>query len=133
MKYNAHEIIDGCNDYLTLTQASIIVARDHIDGNLYRARLIGWDYDPKSRIFKGTVRFLDSGRSQKVQMSDLFTFKRDIDVEQSQMPSRCFECRLAEIQPSTANISGGHTWDRRVIDMFKQSVLNRRVKAEVIL
>lgn len=97
---------------------------------MYRARLIGWDYSPRSRIFKGTVRFLDSGRSQKVQMCDLFLFKADI--EQSQMPPRCFECRLAEIQPSTANISGGHAWDRRVIERFQQTVLNRRVKAEVI-
>lgn len=63
-------------------------------------------------------------------MCDLFLFKADI--EQSQMPPRCFECRLAEIQPSTANISGGHAWDRRVIERFQQTVLNRRVKAEVI-
>lgn len=129
---NSHvnEIYFPCSDYLTLTRASIIVALDHSDGKMYRARLIGWDYNPRTRIFKGTVRFLDSGRSQKVQMCDLFLFKADI--EQSQMPPRCFECRLAEIQPSTANISGGHAWDRRVIERFQQTVLNRRVKAEVI-
>lgn len=102
MNRGAEDIIYHCDDYMAITQASIIVARDHNDDKLYRARLIGWDYDINSKMFRGSVRFMDSGRSQKVTMSDLFLFQQDI--EQSKMPERCFECRLAEIQPSTANV-----------------------------
>lgn len=125
------DIFYHCDDYMAITQASIIVARDHSDNKLYRAQLIGWDYDVKSKMFRGSVRFMDSGRSQKITMSDLFLFQQDI--EQAKMPARCFECRLAEIQPSTANVSGGHMWDRQVIDKFSEFVLNRRVIAEVIV
>lgn len=122
--------MEQCDDYLKLTRDTIIVAHDHSDGKFYRARLTGWDHDTYANIFKGSVRFLDSGHSQKVQMSDLYIFKKDI--EQANMPPRCFECRLAEIQPSTANISGGYTWSKRAIEKFQELVHGRHVKAEVI-
>lgn len=122
-------IIEPCVDYLQLNQTMILVARDQTDQKLYRARLIAWDYDQYSKIFKGTVCFIDTGRTQKCQLEDLFMFTQEI--RQSKLPPRCFQCRLAEIQPSTANISGGHMWDRDGVERFKSLVNNIKVKAEV--
>lgn len=114
-------------DYLSITREEIIVARDHIDNQLYRARMIAHDnfttYDPH------TVSFIDYGRTQRCQVKDLYIFKCRNDL--STTPPRCFECRLAEVQPSNANLSGGNMWDSDAIDYFRSSVKDCEVKAEV--
>lgn len=123
------KIIEPCTDYTALIQAQIIVARDENTQKLHRARLISWDYNDSIRNFKGTVCFIDSGRKQECHMNDLYIFTGQ--TEQITMPPRCFQCKLAEIQPSMANISGGNMWDRKAIETFNSFVLDRELKATV--
>lgn len=118
-----------CDDPVDLNRSMIVVARDHSNDShpYHRARLINFNTD--AMIFKGTVCFIDTGRTQKCELADLFVFNKD--VLQAKMPPRSFSCRLAEVQPSTSNISGGYMWDREAIDLFNQLTQNRCVKAEV--
>ncbi|XP_031619138.1 probable ATP-dependent RNA helicase spindle-E [Contarinia nasturtii] len=123
-------IIQSCTDYTPLIEAKIIVARDHKDKKLYRARLISWDYNAFTKTFKCTVCFIDFGRTQKCQMTDLYVFIKT-QTEQDTFPARCFQCKLAEIQPSMANISGGNMWDRATVDLFNSFVTEREVTAKI--
>lgn len=130
---NQHDtsIIEPCTDYTVITQikSTNIVARDHTDRKLYRARLISWDYDNIEGIFNGTVCFIDTGRKQKCRLNDLYVFTQQI--EQAKIPPRCFQCKLAEIQPSMYNLSGGNMWDRGAFELFNSFIFDREVKAEV--
>lgn len=117
------------SDDLPLNRSTIYAARCYDDDKLYRARVISYDFNT---IFKGTVCFIDTGLTQKCEMADIFVFtKRGEIEEQATMPPRCFPCRLAEIQPSTSNISGGYLWDREAIDLFNKFTAGCVVKAEV--
>lgn len=107
----------------------IIVARNHKDNYFYRARLTDFEYDENLNGLKGTVCFIDTGRTQKCQLSDIFQFVQS--VEQSHLPPRCFQCRLAQIQPITTNISCGYMWDRVAIDLFNELTAKNDVIAEV--
>lgn len=126
---NGHDILKSCTDYTVLNRTMIIVVRDHIDNKLYRARLTEFDCDGVSLSFKGTACFIDTGRTQKCGLKDIYLFTRA--VEQSKMPPRCFPCRLAEVQPSTSNISGGFMWDREAIELFNKFALHSTVTAQV--
>lgn len=127
---NTNGIIELCVDYEVVTHEDIIVARDRNDNKLYRARLVTWDYDQFTNEYKtATICFIDYGHTQKCDTVDLFVFTRA--NEMATMPPRCFQCRLAEIQPSTANISGGNMWDHDAINLFKRFVFDCDVKAEV--
>lgn len=118
-------MIEGCTDLITIPRDKIFVARDG-DGTLYRARLVALDEDMKS----ATVSLIDIGRTLKCLPSHVYMFKQDNEL--SSLPPRCFQCRLAEIQPSTANISGGYMWDSDAIELFKFFADDCEVKAEVI-
>lgn len=126
---NEQNICKPCDDYTDLNRTMIIAVLDHIDGRLYRARLTDFDCD-SSMSFKGTACFIDSGRSQKCTLKDIYLFT-DSSIEQSQMPPRCFPCRLAEITPSMSNISGGFMWDREAIDLFNEFSRDGYVTAQV--
>lgn len=129
---SSNKIIESCHDFLGLTHNQIIVARDYNDNKLYRARFIAWDneYDEFTHDFKyATVCFIDYGYTQKCDVADLYVFTGN--NEMATMPPRCFQCRLAEIQPSTVNLSGGNMWDHRAIQQFKLFLLECEVKAEV--
>lgn len=119
------------DDDLPLNRTTIYVARDYSDNKFYRARLISYNFSSQM-TFKGTVCFIDTGHTQKCELKDIYVFtKRGETLEVALMPPRCFPCRLAEIQPSTSNISGGYLWDRGGIDLFKQYTSRNEVKAEV--
>lgn len=128
-KYN-QEIFAPCTENdLPLNRSTIYVARCYDDGKFYRARVISYD---SNVTFKAAVCFIDTGRTQKCEMADIFVFtKLGETEEQATMPPRCFPCRLAEIQPSTSNISGGYLWDREAIDLFNTYAVGCEVKAEV--
>lgn len=120
------------DDDLPLNRSTIYVARNHCDQKFYRARLIGYDFNSQTMTFKGTVCFIDTGLTQKCELADIYLFtKRGELLEQATMPPRCFPCRLAEIQPSTSNISGGYLWDRAAIELFNGYTQQKEVKAEV--
>lgn len=124
-------MIESCNEFLSIKHDQIIVARDHNDNKFHRARLVATDYNEFTNEFKdATVCFIDYGHTQKCTKNDLYVFTRD--NEMATLPPRCFQCRLAEIQPSTVNLSGGNMWDHCAIQQFKKIMLNCQVKAEVI-
>ncbi|XP_055295310.1 probable ATP-dependent RNA helicase spindle-E [Sitodiplosis mosellana] len=126
----SNQNIEACSDFFGITHDQIIVARDYDDNMLHRARFITWDYDAFTNEFKqATVCFIDYGHTQKCDTKDLYVFTRA--TEMATMPPRCFQCRLAEIQPSTINLSGGYMWDHRAIQQFKQLLLECEVKAEI--
>lgn len=125
-------IIAPCKEFFDITHEQIIVARDQIDNKLRRARLVVWDLNEYTNEFKpATVCFIDYGYTQTCAPNDLYVFTRD--SEMATMPARCFQCRLAEIQPSTMNLSGGHMWDQRAVQQFKHLLLESQVKAKVSL
>lgn len=125
-------IFEPCVDNdLPLNRTTIYVARDYSDNQFYRARLISYNYTTET-AFKGTVCFIDTGRTQKCELADIYKFtKRGETLEQAMMPPRCFACRLAEIQPSTSNISGGYLWDRGAIELFNRYTKQWEVTAKV--
>lgn len=131
LNQNDQIIIMPCTDYNVLNRSMIIVARNHSNKKLYRARLTEFECDSHTMMFKGTVCFIDIGQTQKCQLKDIYLFTHP--VEQSKMPPRSFKCRLAEIQPSTSNISGGFMWDREAIDLFNHHTANNDVIAEVTI
>lgn len=124
-------IIERCTDLASAKQSDIIAARNKNDDRLYRGRLISWDYDAFTKSYKATVCFIDYGHTQQCDLRDLYTFT--METEESTLPPRCFQCRLAEVQPSSGNISGGFKWDNEAIESFKTFVLDRDVKAQVII
>lgn len=124
-------IIDKCSDFNAVTHEQIIVARDHNDHKLYRARLVAWDYDRFTCDYRhAVVNFIDYGHTQKCDLDDLFVFTSNSEL--ATLPPRCFQCRLANIEANTANVSGGNSWDYSAINFFKDIVFDRLVKAKVI-
>lgn len=111
-----------------IDKATTIVARNENDGNLHRARLLNCGLRVRSSA-QCTVLFIDFGYTQKCELNELYTFKEKNNV--ASMPPRCFECCLAEVQPSTANLNGGNTWDHKAIELFKLHTLENHVKAKV--
>lgn len=123
------KIIKQCINTSNIQPSEIIAARDYNNDKLYRARFISWDYDDIRKSYKGNVQFIDYGRTQQCDIKDLYTFTER--TEQEGASPRAFECKLAEIQASTANLSGGFKWDAQAIELFKSFVLEREVKAQV--
>lgn len=121
------------DDDLPLNRTTIYVARNHSDDKFYRARLVKYDFNSQNKLKAIVVRFIDTGCTQKCELADIFVFtKQGETLDQASMPPRCFPCRLAEIQPSTSNISGGYYWNRESVEFFKEHTTQREVKAEVI-
>ncbi|XP_031618969.1 probable ATP-dependent RNA helicase spindle-E [Contarinia nasturtii] len=128
---NSNGIIDKLVDCAAVTREQIIVARDHCDNKLYRARLVAWEYDCFTLDYKhALVCFIDYGHTQKCSIDELFVFTCD-DNDLATMPPRCFQCRLANIQANTANISGGNLWDHDAISLFKQLVFDVDVTVKI--
>lgn len=109
---------------------TIFGARNHKDGQIYRARIL----HVKSQVgeqFKCIVSFIDFGYTQECTETDLFNIKQECDA--ATMPARCFECCLAEIQPSTMNLTGGNTWEKEAVELFKKQTLEKSLIAKVII
>lgn len=120
--------IEMCFDDDIIDKNTIIVARNRLDNRLHRARVLNW-YKEKSEV-QCEVLFIDFGFVQKdCTKDDLYTFKRYFEA--AKMPPRCFECCLAEIQPSASNLSGGSKWDYQAVEQFKRTVLGKEVTAKV--
>lgn len=119
-----------CFDDDIIEKSTIIVARNRLDDRLYRARVLNW-YKGKFEV-QCEVLFIDFGFVQKdCSKHDLYTFKGY--SEASKMPPRCFECCLAEIQPSASNLSGGSKWDYKAVEKFERMVFGKEVTAKVSL
>lgn len=117
-----------CFDDDIIDKNAIMVARNRLNNRLYRARVLNW-YKDKSEV-QCEVLFIDFGCVQKdCVKDDLYTFKGYFEA--AKMPPRCFECCLAEIQPSASNLSGGSKWDYQAVEKFKRMVLGKEVTAKV--
>lgn len=112
-----------------IDKKTIIVARNKTNGRLCRARILASTKCSSRLTYK--IIFIDIGQTQDCSVDDLFNF--NVKVSASQLPPRCFECCLAEIQPSTVNVNGGNLWDFASIDLFKRFDQGKRVVAKVFL
>lgn len=132
LNHRDQDIFVPCTeDDFPLNRTTIYVARNYSDEKFYRARLISYEFTSQM-AFKGTVCFIDTGRTQKCERADIYVFtERGETMELATMPPRCFKMRLAEIQPSTSNITGGYLWDREAIAFFKENTMGCEVIAEV--
>lgn len=124
-------IIEPCAEDADINKNTIIVVRDKKDKKFYRARLQDWIPIFGSTKRKCIVKFIDFGHTQECFVSDLYCFLEKNPA--SYMPARCFECCLAEIQPSSLNKNGGNSWEYEAIDLFRKSTRGKRVTAKVYL
>lgn len=120
-------MVEPCLRDEKIDKRTIIVARNENDGRFYRARVLGRNADEFREEF--SIIFIDFGHKQKCSIDDLFNFS--MKIEASQLPPRCFECCLAEIQPSTMNATGGNSWDFEAIELFKSQTRGELVTAKV--
>lgn len=105
----------------------IIAATDPADGKLSRARLMDWHLIQNG--FLCTVRFIDTGKFEKMSNKHLYKFK--CAAEQSTAKPKCYQCCLAEVQPFQMNMSGGYMWEKNAIQCMEQFIKSGKVKAEV--
>lgn len=117
------------DDFDKITRLKNLVGVNRENDKLQRARLIAWERNEGQGYFECTIRFIDTGKTQKIRSTQLFKFK--MPVEPSKMPPRCFQCCLAEIKPITINISGGSKWDVDANAFMKNTVKNKKIKTEV--
>lgn len=81
----------------------ILVVRDRMSNRLLRAQICKAGTKIQRREPKFTVMFIDFGHKQECKLDEIYSIK--LKDDELQLPPRCFECRLAEIEPSTLNRS----------------------------
>lgn len=111
-----------------LKLADVVAAKNSKDGKFYRARLINMGVDNNVDLF--TVFFMDIGTTEICKLEDLRQF-RDRVPQATNLP-RCFECRLAQIEPSQICSKTGmwsETGNKLFADAIKRT--NGNVTAEV--
>lgn len=106
----------------------ILVVRDRKSDRLFRAQVCNVDRS-RLREPKFTIMFIDFGHKQECSLHELYTLK--LKDDELQLPPRCFECRLAEIEPSTLNRTAGNYWDCDAIGLFKAQMMDVKVVAKV--
>lgn len=109
----------------------IVAARDPKDGCFYRARIVNSIFDKCSDKNQFTVFFIDFGHVENCKLTDLRELNEN--CKQEKIPARCFECSLAEIQPSTINTET-NLWTKQANELFIDLIngSKQNVLAEVI-
>lgn len=83
----------------------------------------------KGPLKRYQVQLIDSGRIHECQIDQLYhycgTIKNVFDL-----PPRCFECRLAQLQPSQIRYPYG-VWSSNAIELFKAKAINQPIEIEV--
>lgn len=107
----------------------VIAAHDKRKGTYLRARILSTDFDEATESLLYFVSFIDYGYTGFCKSNELF---RLLDSEIQNLPPRCFECRLAEVQPAIIR-SETHDWSPEANDTFRQLIddTDGRVTAEV--
>lgn len=107
----------------------MIAAHDKQKDIYLRARVLSADFDEATESSLYFVTFIDYGYTGLCEPNELF---RLLDSEIQNIPPRCFECRLAEVQPAVIK-SETHDWSQEANDIFRQSIddTDGRVTAEV--
>lgn len=65
---------------------------------------------------------MDYGMTVNCCSNDIYEFRKN--SEYLNTPPRCYECSLAEIQPSAFH-SISNSWDDKTIDVFRSLTINR--------
>lgn len=73
--------------------------------------------------------FVDIGIYAEVKFSDLRQF-RGISAQFADIPPRIFECRLAELRPSSL-LTNDNQWSAEALRYFEKETVNRSISAEV--
>lgn len=110
-----------------IDKRSMLVVRDRKRDRLLRAQVC--NVDRRNRESKFTVMFIDFGHKQQCSLDELYTLK--LKDDELRLPPRCFECRLAEIEPSTLNRTAGNYWDFDAVELFKAKLEDVKVVAKV--
>lgn len=107
----------------------VIAAREKRNGMFFRARIFGSDFDEATESTLFTVFYIDYGHMGVCKLEEL---RRLVNQELQNLPPRCFECRLAEIQPTVIR-SETNDWSPEANDIFRNLIdgANRKVTAEV--
>lgn len=106
----------------------MFIVRDRKSDRLLRAQICKIDRS-ESQDLKITVMFIDFGHKQECSIDELCTLK--LKDDELQLPPRCFECCLAEIEPSTLNRTAGNYWDFDAVELFKAKMKDVKVVAKV--
>lgn len=111
---------------------SVIAALDKSNGLLYRARILSIDcvdLDDTSDSKLYTVFFIDYGHTAQCELSGLRCI---LSHELQNLPPRCFECRLAEVQPAIIQ-SETNDWSPDANHLFHERIkeADYHVTAEV--
>lgn len=107
----------------------VIAARDKRNGTFFRARILGSDFDEATESSLFTVFYIDYGHTGVCKLEEL---RRLVNQEMQNLSPRCFECRLAEIQPTIIR-SETNDWSPEANDIFRSHIdrADGKVTAEV--
>lgn len=107
----------------------VIAALDKRKGTYLRARVLSNNFDEATISTLYSVFYIDYGYTGLCEWNELFRLS---DSEIRNLPPRCFECRLAEVQPAIIQ-SETHDWSPEANDTFRQLIddTDGRVTAEV--
>lgn len=107
----------------------VIAAREKRSGTFFRARILGSEFDEISDSLVYTVFYIDYGHTGQCKLAEL---RRLLKNDLQNLPPRCFECRLAELQPAITQ-SETNDWSQDANDLFHDLIdeADGRVTAEV--
>lgn len=107
----------------------VIAAREKRNGSFFRARILGSEYDEVSDSLVYTVFYIDHGHNGQCKLEEM---RRLLNNDLQNLPPRCFECRLAELQPAITQ-SETNDWSQDANDLFHDLIdeADGRVTAEV--
>lgn len=96
----------------------MIAARDKRNGTYFRARILGADFDEESDSLLYSVFYIDYGHTGLCKLEEM---RRLLNDEMQKLPPRCFECRLAELQPAIVH-SETNDWSQEANDTFRELI-----------
>lgn len=107
----------------------LFAARDKSNGLYLRARVVGTDFDESSESLIYSVVFIDYGHTGVCKREEM---RRLLDHDLKNLPPRCFECHLAEIQPAIIQ-SETNDWSQEANETFRELIedADHRASAEV--
>lgn len=99
------------------------------EGDYHRAKIINSNISPETGSESYQCHFVDFGFDKEVPFEKLRRF-RGVSVQYATIPPRVFECRLAEVQPSSLS-SERSIWTKKAKEYFEELVNGVEVLAEV--
>lgn len=98
-----------------------------LNGDYHRAKILCSTKSETGVLYQ--CNFIDFGYDHLVEFDKLRRF-RGVSAQFADIPPRVFECRLAEVQPSSMNLDRC-TWPIEAIQFFEGLVGNADVLAKV--